>query len=107
MEKTEKNKKKIFIIGKSAKEYALAKKFSLLEEVEEIFVAPGNDAMKEFATVVDIREKDVKELLEFVLENGIDLTVCTSENAIKEDIAELFASNGQLIFAPTDRKSVV
>lgn len=93
--------KNILIVGNSATEYSLAKKLAALDEVEKVFVASGNDATKEFAAVVDIREDSVQELLEFSLENAIDLTIASSENAIKADIASVFQQNGQMIFAPT------
>lgn len=99
--------KKILIVGNSAKEYSLALKLSELEEVEQIFVSTGNDGMKEFCTVVDINEAHSQELLEFVLENGIDLTIASSEKAIKNDIASLFQSNGQMIFAPTQESAKI
>lgn len=97
----EKNGKKVFIIGSSAVEYTLAKKMVGLDIVSEVFVAPGNDAMREFCTTVDIREDSTEELLEFALENAIDLTVASSELAIRSDIASVFQSNNQMIFAPT------
>lgn len=90
-------KKKILIIGNGAKEYALAKKLS---NKHEIYIAPSCEAMKEFATCLDIRVNSSKELLEFVLENGIDLTIPISLEALKSDIVELFNSNNQPIFAP-------
>lgn len=96
--------KKILIIGSSACEYTLAKKLSELEEVSQVFVAPGNDAMKDFCSVVDIREQNIEELLEFALENAIDLTIASSELAIKNDIASIFHQNNQMIFAP-DKES--
>jgi phosphoribosylamine--glycine ligase len=97
----EKAGKNVLIVGDSAIEYSLAHKLSLLGEVQEVFVAPGNDAMREFATTVDIREDNIEELLEFALENDIDLTIVSSEKAIKADIASYFQQNGQMIFAPT------
>lgn len=97
----EKTGKKVFIIGSSAGEYTLAKKLSESAEIAEVFVAPGNDAMKDFCTIVDIREQNAQELLEFVLENAIDMTIAASEEAIKNDIATLFQQNHQMIFAPT------
>ena len=45
--------KNILIIGKSAKEYALAQKLSRTNNIGNIYVASGNDAMKDFATCVD------------------------------------------------------
>ena len=91
-------KKKILIIGNSAKESYLAKIFS---EEFEVFVAPGNAGMKEFANIVDIRENNVIELLNFALENDIFFTIASSEIAIQSDISNLFFDNGLLIFAPT------
>lgn len=90
--------KKILIIGNSAKEYALAKKLS---ENNEIFVAPGSDTIKEFATCVDIREDSAPELLEYVMENGIDMTIPGSNLAIASDVVQLFTQNNQQIFGPT------
>lgn len=95
------SKKKILIVGSSAKEYSLAKKMLSLDNVEEVFVAPGNSAMAEFCSCVDIREDNVHDLLKFVLEKNINLTIATSQKAIKADISSFFQANSQLIFAPT------
>lgn len=91
-------KKKILIIGNSAKEYSLAKKLS---EENDVFVASDNDAIKEFATCLDIREDSVSELLEFAMENGIDITIPISTKALNSNIVEVFNNNGQSIFAPS------
>lgn len=91
-------KKKILIIGNSAKESCLAR---MLSDEFEVFVAPGNTGMSEFATIVDIRENNVYELLNFALEHDIFFTIVCSESAIKADISDLFYNNGLLIFAPT------
>ena len=91
-------KKKILIIGNSVKESALARK---LTEKHDVFVAPGSDSIKEFATIVDIREDSTHELLDFVMENEIDLTIPVSNKALNSNIVDLFVSNNQQIFAPT------
>lgn len=93
--------KKVLIIGASATEYTLAQKMHGLKDIAQIYVAPGNQAMSEFAIVVDIRENHIDELLEFALENAIDLTIASSELAIKNNITSIFQKNGQMIFAPT------
>lgn len=93
--------KKILIVGSSATEYTLAKKLLELDEISKVFVAPGNSAMQDFCTVVDIRESNVKELLDFALENAVDLTVASSELAIKNDITAIFQHHNQMIFAPS------
>lgn len=85
--------KKILIIGNTARVYALAKKLGVNNDV---FVAPGSPTIGEFATNVDLRESS--ELLEFVMENGIDLTIPVS---MPDGIVELFNNNNQKIFAPS------
>ena len=95
--------KKVLIVGASAKEYALVQKFKNYDC--EIFVAPGNSAIKDIAQCVDIREDKPQEILEYVLENAIDLTIASSEIAIKNDISGLFQANGQMIFAPTAKSA--
>lgn len=91
-------KEKILIVGNSAKESALAK---ILSDEFDVYVAPGNDSLKEFSTIVDIRENNVIELVNFALENDIFFTIASSETAIKNNIAEIFDDNGLMIFAPT------
>ncbi|MGN0019075.1 MAG: phosphoribosylamine--glycine ligase [Candidatus Gastranaerophilaceae bacterium] len=101
------NHKNVLIIGNCAKEYAFAKKLSELDYIEKIFVAPGNDAMKEFCECVDIRENSPIELLEFALENNVDLTVVLSEKAIKADVVGFFTDNGQQVFGPTAKSAEI
>jgi len=97
-------KKKILILGNSAKEYSLAKYLSVNNDV---YVAPGSDTIKEFAQCVDIRESSVSELLEFVMENGIDMTIPVSQNSLKTNIVEIFNNNNQQVFAPSFNASKI
>ena len=94
------NKKKILIVGSSANAYSLAKYFAAKTDRFEIFAAPGNKLVSEYATKVDIRENNVAELLKFAITNDIDLTIALSKEAIRADIAADFRENSQLIFAP-------
>ncbi len=96
-----KNKKKVLIIGSSAKEYALAKYFCKLDYIEQVYVAPGNAFVGEFAQRLDIRENDVDSLLEFAIKNDIDMTIASSTDAIMADIVSNFKENSQPIFAPS------
>ena len=91
-------KKKILIIGNGVREYALAKKMS---ENYSVYVAPESDTLKEFANCLDIREDDVNGLLEFVLENEIDLTIPISQKSLDADIVNKFTEHKQTIFGPT------
>ena len=96
--------KKILIIGNGAKEYALAKKLS---ESNDVYITPSSDTLKEFATCLDIREDSVHELLEFALENGIDMTIAVSEKAINSDITTLFSQNKLQIFGASSKANEI
>ena len=92
---------KILIVGSGAKEYSLAKLVSSYEDTELVFVAPGNQAIEEFANCIDIQACDTDKLVEFAVVNKIDLTIACSEKAIFNGIAEKFNEAGLMIFAPT------
>lgn len=92
---------KILIIGSGAKEHTIAKLISNYEQTGLVFVAPGNDAIDEFANCIDIKADNVEELVAFAKANEIDLTIACSEKAIQNDIAEKFNEAGLMIFAPT------
>ena len=95
--------KKIFIIGNNQSSLALAKKMSVTADV---FVT-SNLNFIDFAVCVDIREDNIKELLDFVLENEIDLTIVVSDIAIRENIAEAFNFAKQSIFAPISKSAEI
>lgn len=101
------NRKNVLIIGNCAKEFAFAKKLSEFDIIENVYVARGNDAMKDFCTCVDISEDSPYELLEFAIKNNIDLTIVSNEKAIKADVAGFFADNGQLVFGPTAKSAEI
>lgn len=97
-------KKKVLIIGNSAKEYALAKKMA---ETCEVSVLPGNDGMKEFAECVDIRETATDEILEFIMENGIDMVIPVSAASVNTNITALCAKNNIQAFAPAQEAAAL
>ena len=91
---------KILVVGSDANAYSIAKNMSENENVDAVFVAPGFDKITDFAQNIDIAETNTPELLDFVLENEISLTIVTSINAIEQDIAAFFADARRLVFAP-------
>ena len=92
--------KKILIIGNSAKAYALAKKLS---NNHDIYITPASDTLKEFTTCLDLR--DSKDLLEFAVENSIDLTIPVT--LYDNNTVDIFIKNNQPIFAPSRAASSI
>ncbi len=90
---------KILIIGAGGREHALAKSCSKSKLVSKVYVAPGNDGMKDVASTIDINTN--KELLKFAKLAKIDLTIVGPEAYLEAGIVDLFAKEGLKIFGPT------
>lgn len=97
----------ILIVGSDANAYSIAKMMSKSENVDLVFVAPGNEKIAKFAQCTDISENDVEELLDFSIANEISLTIVTSINAIQNNIGEVFTDARRLIFAPNADSALI
>ena len=66
---------KILVIGSGGREHALCWKIAQSQRVRKIYCAPGNGGTSEVAENIDINVDEIDKLLDFALENSIDLTV--------------------------------
>lgn len=92
---------KILVIGSGGREHAIARQFKQSASVSEVFAAPGNDGMKEDATIVDLRADDFEGLAEFAASNSVDLTFVGPEQPLAEGIVNFFNERELRIFGPT------
>lgn len=97
---------KVLIIGSGGREHAIAWAVNKSKKVSEIFVAPGNAGMN-FAKCVDISVTDNEKLVEFAINNKIDLTIVGPEAALINGIVDEFTKNGLRIFGPTKQASII
>jgi phosphoribosylamine--glycine ligase len=91
---------KVLVIGSGGREHALVWKIAQSPLVKKIYCAPGNAGISEQAECVNIRAEDVKSLLDFALENKIDLAVVGPELALTLGIVDEFSKKGIKIFGP-------
>ena len=91
----------VLVIGSGGREHAIAKQFHMAPSVEKVFVAPGNDGMRDVAEIVAIDALNFAELAAFVKSNAIDLTFVGPEQPLAEGIVDYFESEGLQIFGPT------
>ncbi len=103
---------KVLVIGSGGREHALAWSLSRSEQVEQVFVAPGNGGTQWDANDgvglnprvpsenINIAVNDFDALLNFAKENEIDLTVVGPEVPLTEGIVDLFQTDGLQIFGP-------
>lgn len=92
---------KVLVIGSGGREHAIAKQFNEAPSVEKVFVAPGNDGMKNDAEVVAIDSLDFAALAAFAKENEIALTFVGPEQPLAAGIVDYFQAEGLTIFGPS------
>lgn len=94
---------KILLIGSGGREHALAWKLAQASKVEKVFVAPGNAGtqLEDKVENIDISAEDIEGLLNFALENSIDLTVVGPEAPLVAGVVDLFDSNNLKCFGPS------
>jgi phosphoribosylamine--glycine ligase len=91
---------KVMVLGYGSREHALAWKIAQSPLVKEVFVAPGNGGTAEIATNVPISDEDTPALVQFALENEIDLTVVGTNDPLALGAVDAFQAAGLAIFGP-------
>jgi phosphoribosylamine--glycine ligase len=92
---------KILIVGGGGREHALAWKIAQSPQVTALFCAPGNPGTAQVATNVDLQADDLDGLLQFALDQSIDLTVVGPEQPLVLGLADRFQEKGLKVFGPS------
>lgn len=79
---------KVLLIGKGAREHAIAKELVKSSDLTKLYVMPYNPGIKKIAEIVDIDVKDFKKIKEFVIENNIELVVIGPEEPLVNGITD-------------------
>lgn len=89
---------KILMIGSGGREHALCWKIAKSTRVSKVFCAPGNGGTQEIAENIDIKPDNIDGLLEFALNESIDLTIVGPEGPLANGIVDKFKNKGLRIF---------
>ncbi len=92
---------KILVIGRGGREHAIAWKAAQSKLVEKVFVAPGNDGIKQQFEAVAIDEKDNGQLVKWSVANAIDLVIIGPEAALQNGLADDLRQAGIQVFGPS------
>ena len=93
---------KLLIVGSGGREHAIAKKLIESKDVENVFVAPGNDGMTlDGLELVDISISEHSKLIEFAKANDIACTFIGPDDALAAGIVDDFNAAGLKAFGPT------
>lgn len=93
----------ILVIGSGGREHALAWKAAQGENVETVFVTPGNagTALEPGVENVSIDAGDFEALANFAKQNDVKLTIVGPEQPLVDGIVDFFAARGLKAFGPS------
>lgn len=86
----------ILVIGSGGREYSIGLALSKDENVDKLFFAPGNGATCKLGKNID--KSDFNELVAFVKQNDIELTIVGPEAPLVDGIVDVFRENGLNVF---------
>jgi phosphoribosylamine--glycine ligase len=100
---------KVLIVGGGGREHALAWKVSQSENVDVVFVAPGNPgtASEDKVSNIDIAAEDIPALKTFAKSEAIDLTIIGPENPLVDGIVDEFQQAGLPCFGPSKDAAIL
>ena len=94
---------KALVIGSGGREHAIAWQCAQFDEVEHVFVAPGNagTALESKISNIGVESENISELISFAKEEMIDITIVGPEAPLVLGIVDQFKDEGLTIFGPS------
>ncbi len=94
---------KVLIVGGGGREHAMAWKAAQSEQVELVYVAPGNAGTATESKVIniDISAEDIQGLITFAKRESIELTIIGPEAPLVAGIVDAFNNENLACFGPT------
>ncbi|MBO4127879.1 phosphoribosylamine--glycine ligase [Streptococcus suis] len=93
---------KLLVVGAGGREHAIAKKLLESDQVEKVFVAPGNDGMTlDGIKLVNIGISEHSALINFAKKNDIAWTFVGPDDALAAGIVDDFEQAGLKAFGPS------
>jgi len=92
---------KVLVVGKGGREHTLVWKIAQSPQVKKVYCAPGNAGISGQAECVNIKDGDIRQLVDFAKREAIELTVVGPEVPLVEGIVDEFRKEGLPIFGPS------
>jgi phosphoribosylamine--glycine ligase len=97
----------VLVIGRGGREHAICRKVSESPQVDQVFVAPGNEGMIDVAELVAINENEQDKLVEFAKTQEIGLIIIGPEVPLLEGLSDRFQNEGLVVFGPKQRAAEI
>ena len=91
---------KVLVLGSGGREHALVWKIAQSSKVEKIYCAPGNGGIEQIAEIPKLDANNNDDVLSFVKENNIDLTVVGPEAYLVNGVVDVLEDASYKAFGP-------
>jgi len=91
----------VLLLGSGGREHAMAWNIAKSDQLDQLFIAPGNPGTAQVGTNVDLSLSDFEGILTFVEGNQIDLTVVGPEQPLVEGLTDFLEDKGHSVFGPS------
>jgi len=93
----------VLVVGKGGREHAIAWKLSQSEDVEKVFIVPGNDGISIENKCKCLKIDSIEEIINFVKNNNVDMTIVGSEEYLANGIVDKFEESNLRIIGPDQK----
>lgn len=90
---------KILVVGNGGREHAMARRLSMGPDAE-VFITTGNAGTAAVATTIDVKPTDIDKIVEFAIDNEIDLVAVGPEVPLADGLADRLGEAGVPVFGP-------
>ncbi len=97
----------ILIIGSGGREHTITWSLRKSEDVEKIYVCPGNGGTAEIAENVSIQLFDTDSIISFVKNKQIGLVVIGPEDPLVDGLADVLMEKGVAVFGPQKKAAIL
>ncbi len=91
---------KVLVVGGGGREHAIVDSICR-EKDAHVFCAPGNAGISQQAEPVNLKAESIEQILKFVEETEIDLTVVGPEQPLAIGIVDAFSARHKMVFGPS------
>ncbi|MFH5831113.1 phosphoribosylamine--glycine ligase [Halalkalibaculum sp. DA3122] len=91
----------VLLLGSGGREHALAWKIKQSPKLDALYIAPGNPGTAQVGKNVDLSLSNHEQILAFIEDNDVDLTVVGPEKPLVEGITDLLEEKGHKVFGPS------
>lgn len=91
----------VLLIGSGGREHAIAWKLGQSDELDKLYIAPGNPGTAQCGQNVPIKADEKDKLVDFARQNNVGLVVVGPEDPLAAGVVDAFESAGIKAFGPS------